>query len=162
MYCPWIWAGLWRERQVGRTFVSCTHATSSVDLFSVQTLKDLSGHANCELEGRRSIQIRRNWMGKGHAVARVFLPASFHAHRIKVDEKAGICITTHRHGGLTVTHLFSGTVLWHLPMVRECFFNVYVGTPLGAQLGACSRTSTKTPAVNTTMGISYLTAKMAI
>jgi hypothetical protein len=57
-------------------------------------------------------------MGKGRAVAREFLPPAFNVHRVKVDEKAGICITTCLLGGLTVTHLFSGTVLWHLPMVR--------------------------------------------
>ena len=76
------------------------------------------------------MQIRRNWMGKGRAVARVVLPPAFSVHRIKVDEKAGICITTCRLGGLTVTHLFSDTVLWHLPMVRECFF-FNSPTPLG-------------------------------
>lgn len=40
-------------------------------------------------------------------------------HRIKVDEKAGICITTRMLGGLAVTHLFSSTLLWSLPLVRE-------------------------------------------
>ena len=42
-------------------------------------------------------------------------------HRIKIDEKAGICITTHILGGLSVIHLFSSTVLWALPQVRGLF-----------------------------------------
>ncbi|KAH9038737.1 hypothetical protein EDB85DRAFT_2141626 [Lactarius pseudohatsudake] len=32
-----------------------------------------------------------------------------------VDEKAGICITTHTSGGISVIHLFSSIVLWCLP-----------------------------------------------
>jgi len=48
--------------------------------------------------------------------ARELLPPAFNVHRIKIDKRAGICITTYLFGGLTVTHLFSGTVLWRLPM----------------------------------------------
>lgn len=40
-------------------------------------------------------------------------------HRIKVDEKARICITTRMSGGLYVTHLFSNALLWCLPPVSE-------------------------------------------
>jgi len=53
----------------------------------------------------------------------VVMPPGSNARHIKVDEKAGICITTSLLGGLTVTHLFSGTVLWRLPTshVTYCF-----------------------------------------
>ncbi|KAH9174794.1 hypothetical protein EDB89DRAFT_473376 [Lactarius sanguifluus] len=66
-------------------------------------------------EGHRSFQLRKNWEGKGRAVARVLSPPGSNVHRIKVDEKAGICITTHMFGGISVIHLFSSTVLWCLP-----------------------------------------------
>ncbi|KAF8268332.1 hypothetical protein EI94DRAFT_1700314 [Lactarius quietus] len=39
--------------------------------------------------------------------------------RIKVDEKAGICVTTCPWGSVTVTHLFSSTSLWCLPKVLK-------------------------------------------
>jgi hypothetical protein len=99
-------------------------------------------------------------MGKGPAAARVFLPPAFHAHHIKVDEKAGICIITRHFGGLTVAHLFSGTVLWHLPTVRESF--IYHTTPWdSAQIGACSGTFPTALTANTTTDILSLTAKDA-
>ncbi|KAH9042977.1 hypothetical protein EDB84DRAFT_1436286 [Lactarius hengduanensis] len=63
----------------------------------------------------RSIQLRKNWEGKGRAVAYVLSPPGFNVHRIKVDEKAGICIMTCIWGGLSVVHLFSGILLWYLP-----------------------------------------------
>ena len=69
--------------------------------------------------GRRFCQLRKNWAGDGRVVARLVTPSGGDVHRIKVDEKAGICITTRMFGGLVVTHLFSGAVLWTLPSVRE-------------------------------------------
>jgi hypothetical protein len=44
-------------------------------------------------------------------------------HRLKVDEKAGILIATHIYGGLTVTHLFSGVLLWSLSKVRLLLYH---------------------------------------
>jgi F-box-like len=71
------------------------------------------------IKGRRFFQLDKNWEGKGRAVARLLSPPGHDVHRIKVDEKAGICITTHILGGLSVTHLFSSVLLWDLPPVRE-------------------------------------------
>ncbi len=68
--------------------------------------------------GRRSHQLRVNWEGNGQVVARLLRPPGSDVHRLKVDEKAGILITTHMLGGLSVTHLFSGVLLWSLPRVR--------------------------------------------
>ena len=104
---------------------------------SFHSLKHFSGPTDCEYKGCRFAQIRRNWMGKGRAVARAFLSPTFSAHRIKVDEKAGICITTCILGGLAVTHLFSGTVLWHLPMVREYIY--IFNWPLWGSAGCSNR-----------------------
>ncbi|KAH9962255.1 hypothetical protein BC827DRAFT_1199936 [Russula dissimulans] len=64
---------------------------------------------------RRSVQLRKNWEGHGRVVARLITPPIRDVHRIKVDERVGICITTHIFGGLFVTHLFSNAVLWSLP-----------------------------------------------
>ncbi|KAF8261626.1 hypothetical protein EI94DRAFT_1745545 [Lactarius quietus] len=63
----------------------------------------------------RSFQLCKNWDGKGRAVMRLLTPPYFNVYHIKVDEKAGICITTAVWGGLTVIHLFSSIVLWCLP-----------------------------------------------
>ena len=93
-----------------------------------------SGCSHCE--GRRSFQLHKNWEGKGRAVARVLTPPDWFAFRIKVDEKAGICITTCFWGGLTVTHLFSRTVLWCLPKVRECFLFKHI--PCRWNFAGCS------------------------
>jgi F-box associated protein len=69
--------------------------------------------------GRRSHQLHMNWEGNGRVVARLLRPPGSDVHRLKVDEKAGILITTHILGGLSVTHLFSGVLLWSLPRVRS-------------------------------------------
>ncbi|KAH9083554.1 hypothetical protein EDB83DRAFT_2547113 [Lactarius deliciosus] len=68
-----------------------------------------------ELEGLLSFHLCKNWEGKGRALARVLSPPSSNVHRIKVDERAGICITTHTSSGISVIHLFSSIVLWCLP-----------------------------------------------
>ena len=67
--------------------------------------------------GRRSFQLHGNWEGNGRVVARLLRPPGSDVHRLKVDEKAGILISTHMLGGLSVTHLFSGVLLWSLPRV---------------------------------------------
>ncbi|KAI0056022.1 hypothetical protein BV25DRAFT_1921346 [Artomyces pyxidatus] len=64
---------------------------------------------------RRSVQLQRNWGGQGRAVARVLSSAGSDVHRIKVDEQERLCVTTHMHGGLTVSHLFPDVILWSLP-----------------------------------------------
>ncbi|KAH9991527.1 hypothetical protein BJV77DRAFT_521206 [Russula vinacea] len=64
---------------------------------------------------RRSVQFHRNWEGNGRVVARLLKPPGCDVHRLKVDEKAEILIATHMIGGLSVTHLFSGVLLWSLP-----------------------------------------------
>ncbi|KAI0252896.1 hypothetical protein BJV78DRAFT_1123843 [Lactifluus subvellereus] len=67
---------------------------------------------------RRFFQLGINWEGKGRAVARLLSPPGTDVHRFKVDEKAGICIATHKYGGLSVNHLFSNILLWCLPPVQ--------------------------------------------
>ena len=71
------------------------------------------------LSRNRSSQTRQNWAGDEHIVARLVTPPGSDVYHIKVDEDAGICITTHILGGLAVTHLFSGVLLWSLPPVSE-------------------------------------------
>ncbi|KAH9026256.1 hypothetical protein EDB83DRAFT_1927333 [Lactarius deliciosus] len=86
------------------------------DALSVNTSRPWAGSTSWKDFCYKSFQLRKNWEGKGRAVMRVLSPPGFNVHRIKVDEKAGICITTHIGGGLSVIHLFSSTVLWCLPL----------------------------------------------
>jgi hypothetical protein len=62
-----------------------------------------------------------SWEGNGRVVARLLRPPGSDVHRLKVDEKVGILITTHMLGGLSVTHLFSGVLLWSLPRVSRLY-----------------------------------------
>jgi hypothetical protein len=67
----------------------------------------------------------QNWLGgpRSRSIVRVIEPAGDNIHRIKADEKNGICIVSHNNGGLTVTELGSigkqTKVLWSLPSVRD-------------------------------------------
>ncbi|KAN0131825.1 hypothetical protein V8E53_010353 [Lactarius tabidus] len=83
---------------------------------SMKTGKPWAGSASWKDFCYRSFHFYKNWEGKGRAVARVLLPPGSNPHHIKVDEKTGICITTRLWGGIVVTHLFSGTILWCLPL----------------------------------------------
>ncbi|KAH9013274.1 hypothetical protein EDB85DRAFT_2098398 [Lactarius pseudohatsudake] len=85
------------------------------DALSVNMGRPWAGSTSWKDFCHRSIQLRKNWEGKGRAVAYVLSPPGFNVHRIKVDEKAGICIMTCIWGGLSVVHLFSGILLWYLP-----------------------------------------------
>ncbi|KAH9017136.1 hypothetical protein EDB83DRAFT_192914 [Lactarius deliciosus] len=85
------------------------------DALSVNTGRPWAGSKSWKDFCRRSIQLCKNWEGKGHAVARAFSPPGLNVYRLKVDEKRGICIMTCIWGGLNVVHLFSGTLLWCLP-----------------------------------------------
>ncbi|KAI9440373.1 hypothetical protein H4582DRAFT_2074172 [Lactarius indigo] len=85
------------------------------DALSVNTGRPWTGSTSWKDFCYRSIQLRKNWEGKGRAVARVLSPPGFNVDRIKVDENAGIRITTCIWGGLNVVHLFSGVLLRCLP-----------------------------------------------
>src|SRR6266702_1975453 len=156
---PWAGSTSWKD--FCNTFIDTPRAKScaisSVYLATrCPPLTHFSGHSHCE--GHRSFQLCKNWEGKGRAVARAFSPPGLNVHSLKVDEKAGICIMTCIWGGLNVTHLFSGIVLWCLPMVRDFFFlTPSLGIPLGAQTVAYSHTSPPVPTSSMTTDISSLT-----
>ena len=107
---PWAGSTSWKDfcKSLPRHFHRISFHTSDNWFFP--------GHSRCK--GYRSFQLCKNWEGKGCVVARVLLPRSS-PFLIRVDEKAGICITSYVTGGLAVTHLFSDTVLWCLPTVRD-------------------------------------------
>ncbi|KAH9026258.1 hypothetical protein EDB83DRAFT_1927674 [Lactarius deliciosus] len=121
------------------------------DALSMNTGRPWAGSTSWKDFCYRSFQLHKNWEGNGRAVARVLSHPGFDIYRIKVDEKSGICITTHVFGGLSVVHLFSSTVLWCLPW----------WILLGVQTFACSGTSAALPTASTTTGISSLTTKAA-
>ncbi|KAH8984939.1 hypothetical protein EDB92DRAFT_1950395 [Lactarius akahatsu] len=98
------------------------------DALSLNTGRPWTGSTSWKDFCRRSIQLRKNWEGKGHAVARAFSPPGLNVYRLKVDEKRGICIMTCIWGGLNVVHLFSGTLLWclsmsHVPSRARCEYD---------------------------------------
>ncbi|KAH9032739.1 hypothetical protein EDB84DRAFT_1561882 [Lactarius hengduanensis] len=81
---------------------------------SVNTGRPWAGSTSWKDFCRRSIQLHKNWEGKGHAVVRAFSPPGLNVYRFRVDEKRGICVMTRIWGGLNVVHLFSGTLFWVL------------------------------------------------
>ncbi|KAH9856033.1 hypothetical protein C2E23DRAFT_563426 [Lenzites betulinus] len=62
---------------------------------------------------RKYFQLQRNWAGQGRATLKTYKHL-YDAHRIKVDEKLGLVITTHELGGLTVYDMATTEVLWRL------------------------------------------------
>ncbi|KAF8268352.1 hypothetical protein EI94DRAFT_1728026 [Lactarius quietus] len=96
------------------------------DALSVNVGRPWAGSTSWKDFCRRSFQLRKNWDGKGRAVMRLLSPPDFNACHIKVDEKAGICITAPVWGGFTVMHLFSSIVLWCLPRSYiRCYYCDY-------------------------------------
>ena len=59
-----------------------------------------------------------NWFGRGTASVKFYGDNPCDVHRIKVDERHGLLMTTHEFGGLTVFDLETTEVLWKLSMVR--------------------------------------------
>ncbi|TFY75651.1 hypothetical protein EWM64_g8361 [Hericium alpestre] len=56
--------------------------------------------------------------------------AGDNVHRIKVDEKEEICITTHSNGGLIVSQLLPDRVLWSLPKQGDRLWTTDVCVPV--------------------------------
>ncbi|OSC99830.1 hypothetical protein PYCCODRAFT_1437984 [Trametes coccinea BRFM310] len=64
---------------------------------------------------KRYHQLQKNWVGSGKAATTKFYGRNpYDVHRIKVDEKHGLVITTHEFGGLTVFDMDTTEVLWKL------------------------------------------------
>jgi hypothetical protein len=106
---PWAGSKSWKD--------FCKSYLCHFHLYLFTRCPPLTAHSH--REGCRSLQLSKNWEGKGCAVTRV-ISLDSNTHCIKVDEKAGICVVTHQWGGLTVTHLISCATLWCLTRVREC------------------------------------------
>ncbi|KAK0455503.1 uncharacterized protein EV420DRAFT_1336393 [Desarmillaria tabescens] len=95
-----------------------SEATQPADLRTKYTPKSMQGVDSWKSFCRRQITIKRAWKGKSPSSARRLAYASLHrqdVHRIKVDEWAGIIITTYRNGGLAVADIATNRVLWSLP-----------------------------------------------
>ena len=78
--------------------------------------------------GRRGFQLHKNWEGKGRVVTRLLYPGLGNVYCLKVDEKAGILITTGI--GLGVTHLFSNAFLWYIGHVRLLLYYPHLALTL--------------------------------
>ncbi|TFY59582.1 hypothetical protein EVJ58_g5693, partial [Rhodofomes roseus] len=61
------------------------------------------------------LDLNRNWVGQGSATPRTYCVQNADVHRIKVDEERGLLFTSHETGGIIVTDLISGEILWTLP-----------------------------------------------
>lgn len=68
--------------------------------------------------GRKRYILEANWLGRGTPWCKEFAGDHDDVHRIKVDEKRGIVITTHQDGGLNVRDMDTNEILWGLPRVR--------------------------------------------
>lgn len=69
------------------------------------------------IEGRKYFQLQTNWLGAGTAKARYYGGHPYDIHRLKVDERYSLLITTHEFGGLTIFDLDTSQVLWQLDKV---------------------------------------------
>ncbi|KAI0359683.1 hypothetical protein OH77DRAFT_1518061 [Trametes cingulata] len=64
---------------------------------------------------QKYFQLQKNWTGAGVGGTPKFYGGHpYDIHRIKVDEKHGLVITTHEFGGLTVFDMDTSEVLWRL------------------------------------------------
>ncbi|KAI0759997.1 hypothetical protein BD413DRAFT_487088 [Trametes elegans] len=63
---------------------------------------------------RKYFQLQKNWTGAGSGTPKFYGGHPYDVHRIKVDEKHGLVITTHEFGGLTVFDMETTKVLWRL------------------------------------------------
>jgi hypothetical protein len=61
---------------------------------------------------QRRLQIERGWRGKAPSMARELNSTGKFVHRIKVDQKEKLVMTTHHTGGLSVTDYITDRVLW--------------------------------------------------
>ncbi|THH20205.1 hypothetical protein EUX98_g8626 [Antrodiella citrinella] len=59
-------------------------------------------------------RLHSTWSGQGPVASNVYSSAGNGVHRIKVDEKEGIVITSHSLGGIKVSDLETDTLLWEL------------------------------------------------
>jgi hypothetical protein len=101
--------------------------------FCKLTLDFSTEHTFLIFVGRRGFQLHKNWEGNGRAGARLLYPGSGDAYCLKVDEKAGLLITTCSGSGLGVTHLFSNAFLWYLGPVRLLLYYPHLALTLAYQ-----------------------------
>ncbi|KAK0505071.1 hypothetical protein EDD18DRAFT_1316224, partial [Armillaria luteobubalina] len=95
-----------------------SEGTQPADVRTKYTPRSLRGVNGWKSFCRRQLSIKRAWMGKSPSSARRLAYASLHkqdVHRMKVDEWAGIIITTYRMGGLAVADIATNRILWSLP-----------------------------------------------
>ncbi|KAJ3746772.1 hypothetical protein DFH05DRAFT_981227 [Lentinula detonsa] len=93
------------------------HSTAVVfnQLPSLYSAKSLASVTNWKSFCQRRVHISKSWVGKASSHYVSYPSSGSKVHRIKVDEKAGIIITSFRDGGLCVSDLTDNQVLWSLP-----------------------------------------------
>ncbi|EGN92333.1 hypothetical protein SERLA73DRAFT_117516 [Serpula lacrymans var. lacrymans S7.3] len=88
--------------------------TSLSDSIKSYPERSLIGVKNWKAFCQKRWQVERAWMGRGPSTYKEIKASGHAVHRIKVDERLALVITTFQHGGLYVTDLKSSQVLWSL------------------------------------------------
>ncbi|CAL1711315.1 unnamed protein product [Somion occarium] len=108
------------EAAIYRNAALVHHFVPSIDI-SLEDAKCLyAGHLLENVGNWRSFcchlfLLQRNWAGRGTATIKTFNSPTRNVHRLKVDERNGILLTTHSQGGLRVSDLETDNILWGLP-----------------------------------------------
>ncbi|KAF5389649.1 hypothetical protein D9757_004139 [Collybiopsis confluens] len=84
-------------------------------LSSLYSSKSLQGVTDWKSFCQRRVHINRSWAGKTASRYAAYSSTGDAVHRIKVDENAGLIITSFRNGGLRVCDIKENEILWSLP-----------------------------------------------
>ncbi|KAJ4490203.1 hypothetical protein J3R30DRAFT_3276999 [Lentinula aciculospora] len=89
---------------------------------SMYSPKSLAGVTSWKSFCAQRVHISKSWAGKASSHYVSYASSGSTVHRIKVDEQAGIIMTSSRDGGLLVSDLTDDRVLWSLQKtyVRQC------------------------------------------
>ncbi|KAF5344917.1 hypothetical protein D9758_011579 [Tetrapyrgos nigripes] len=90
-------------------------ALSFDEITSVHSARSIYGVQDWKSFCQRHFQIERSWSGRDFSSLSPFTATENEVHRIKVDEKAGIIITTVQNGGIRVVDIVENKLLWSLP-----------------------------------------------
>ena len=155
-------AGLWRDRQLGWTFVSCAHAIFSVCLFTHSSTSQVLLIVNIKVVGL--LKYAETGWEKGVQSRARFYPQPSAPTVSRLTRKQG-------YASPPAFWVVSPSLTFFLAPscgIFPWYENIYIyltgpfGVPLDAQIGTCSRMSSTILTANTTMGILYLTADVGL
>ncbi|KAF7979354.1 hypothetical protein HWV62_42793 [Athelia sp. TMB] len=74
---------------------------------------------------QKKIKLEKSWQGLEQPSPRTYTSSGDSVHRIKVDEKIGLIITTLKGGGVIVNDIDNNEELWSLPQAQQSYVGVY-------------------------------------